>query len=68
MAGYERNADGTWTMTVGNYTRTLDKGGRCTQTTINSGNGFSHTTNYSNGQKISTTTTTPSGQKITTKY
>ena len=68
MAEYKRNSDGTWTMQVGNYTRTLDKGGRCINTTISSSNGFTHSTNYSNGQKISTTVTTPNGQKLTTKY
>ncbi len=53
MSDYKRNADGTWTMKINNYERTLDKGGRVLREKIDQG-GVIITKNYSNGKLTGT--------------
>ena len=53
MADYKKNPDGTWTMKIANYERTLAPGGKLIKTVIHQDN-VTITTNYKNGMKTST--------------
>ena len=68
MAGWKKNYDNTWTMTVGNVSYTTKPGSSTTVRTINSSNGFVHTTVTENGKVVGSSVRTPSGQVINRRY